>query len=159
MSSRLPPSGSLCTSLTSLHYPLLCLWFKCQDIRLPQAVSPALPPEQRGVRLEECTWKQLAELESDEQRIGLRRCQLKAFFFVRDLENLVLPFNVSCYSRRIRFSLMLLKIRENKHVPCRFTAAFIIQMFTVSVVFTYSSMMHPWVHMCWMRPTITQDGF
>lgn len=52
MSSRLLPSGFLSTSLTSLHYPLLCQGYKCQDIRLPQAVSLAFPPEQHDVRLE-----------------------------------------------------------------------------------------------------------
>lgn len=110
------PQALLCTSLTSLHYPLLCLGFKCQDIGLPRAVSPAFPPEQRGVRLEECMKKQLVELESDERRIGFSRCQLKAFFFVMDLEHLILPFNVPRYSQRTHFSFMLLNNGKKKNV-------------------------------------------
>lgn len=76
-----PQAPSPHPSLHTLHYPLLSPSFKCQDIRLPRAVSLAFPAEQRGARLEEGMKKQQVELESDEQRLRFSRCQLKAVSF------------------------------------------------------------------------------
>lgn len=148
MSSRLPPSGSLSTSLTSLHYPLLFPGFKCQDIRLPRAVSLAFPPEQHAVR----DWRSARRnswwsWRVDEQRIGFSRCrcQLKAFSFVTGLrvKHLILPLllTVQCYNQKNvtqNYRLVILKMSKLS-VHCNIH---ILQMATVSVVFASSYIMH-----------------
>lgn len=59
--------------LTPLHHPLLCQGYKCQDIRLPQAVSLALPPEQHHVRLVENGIGSEKKGEEKKQLVKLRR--------------------------------------------------------------------------------------
>lgn len=111
MSTRLLPSGSLSTSLTSLHYPLLCQGYKCQDIRLPQAVSLGFSPEQHDVRLEESKkktaggggerWveKELAiRLKKRSFNLSCCHCQLKTFSFHGPTRHTAFFFFFNLYS-------------------------------------------------------------